>query len=154
MAYTVDHIDLRIQPGPTSVSGTLLRSSSFDAPHIFPSNDSNPYLPSITVSGGSQVDLGLTFWFPYGPYNSNPIVTWKENLTWIKGKHSIVFGFDAAHNHMNHWQPEVVCCPRGYVVSSEHNTFLNLAGDGSASCSRANVIVCGNVAALEPGLTG
>jgi hypothetical protein len=92
MAYTVDHIDLRIQPGPNSVSGTLLRSSSFNAPHIFPTNDGDPYLPSLVVSGGSQVDLGQTFWFPYGPYNSNPIVTWKENMTWIKGKHTLKFG--------------------------------------------------------------
>lgn len=92
MAYTVDHIDLRIQPGPTSVSGTLMRSSSFDAPHIFPSNDGDPYLPGIAVCGGSQVCLGEGWWFAYGPYNSNPIVTWKENMTWIKGKHTVKFG--------------------------------------------------------------
>ena len=92
MAYTVDHIDLRVLAGPTSVSGNLARSSSFNAPHIFPSNDGNPYLPSLAVDGGSQVSLGQTWWFPYGPYNSNPIITWKENLVWIKGKHTLKFG--------------------------------------------------------------
>jgi Carboxypeptidase regulatory-like domain/TonB dependent receptor-like, beta-barrel len=59
-------------------------------------------------------------------------LTLDENATWIKGKHSLVFGFDASHNHLNHWQPEIVCCPRGYVATSNYNTFLNLAGDGSA----------------------
>lgn len=92
MGYTVDHIDLRVQPGPTSVSGSLTRSSSFNGPHIFPSNDGNPYLPALAVCGGSQVCLGQTWWFPYGPYNSNPIITWKENMTWIKGKHTVKFG--------------------------------------------------------------
>jgi len=92
MAYTVDHIDLRVQPGPTSVSGTLERSSSFNGPHIFPEHDGNPYLPSLAVCGGSQACLGQTWWFDYGPYNSNPIITWKENMTWIKGKHTIKFG--------------------------------------------------------------
>ena len=93
MAYTVDHIDLRIQPGPTSVSGSLLRSDNgFSAPHIFPPNDGNPFLPGIAVCGGSQVCFGEGMWFAYGPYNSNPIVTWKENMTWIKGKHTIKFG--------------------------------------------------------------
>ncbi|HKT13530.1 MAG TPA: TonB-dependent receptor [Terriglobia bacterium] len=58
-------------------------------------------------------------------------LTLDENATWIKGKHTVVFGFDAAHNHMNHWQPEIVCCPRGNLQTSDYNTFLNYAGDGS-----------------------
>jgi hypothetical protein len=92
MGYTVDHIDLRVQPGPTSVSGVLTRSSSFNGPHIFPEHDGNPYLPSLAVCGGSQVCIGQTWWFDYGPYNSNPIITWKENMTWLHGKHTIKFG--------------------------------------------------------------
>ena len=59
-------------------------------------------------------------------------LTLDENATLIKDKHTIVFGFDAAHNHMNHWQPEIVCCPRGNVIMSDFNTFLNYNGDGSA----------------------
>jgi Carboxypeptidase regulatory-like domain/TonB dependent receptor-like, beta-barrel len=59
-------------------------------------------------------------------------LTVDENATWIKGKHTVVFGFDAAHNHMNHWQPEIVCCPRGNVLTSDYNTFLDYAGNGSA----------------------
>lgn len=92
MAYTVDHIDLRVQPGPTSVSGILTRSSGFNGPHIFSPNNGDPYLPSMAVCGGSQVCLAQTWWFAYGPYNSNPIFTWKENMVWIKGKHTIKFG--------------------------------------------------------------
>jgi len=64
-------------------------------------------------------------------------LTLDENATWIKGKHSIVFGFDAAHNHMNHWQPEIVCCPRGGVSMYNDNTFLNTATDGAGTGSQA-----------------
>ncbi|MBI1941728.1 MAG: carboxypeptidase regulatory-like domain-containing protein [Acidobacteria bacterium] len=92
MGYTVDHIDLRVEPGPTSVSGSLTRSAGFDAPHIFPANDGDPYLPSLAVCGGSQMCNAQTWWFAYGPYNSNPIITWKQNLTWIKGTHTLKFG--------------------------------------------------------------
>ena len=56
-------------------------------------------------------------------------LTLDENATWIKGKHTVVFGFDAAHNHMNHWQPEIDCCPRGSVNMYDDNTFLNTATD-------------------------
>ncbi len=56
-------------------------------------------------------------------------LTLDENATWIKGKHTIVFGFDAAHNHLNHWQPEIVCCPRGGIYMGNDNTFLNTATD-------------------------
>jgi Carboxypeptidase regulatory-like domain/TonB dependent receptor-like, beta-barrel len=60
-------------------------------------------------------------------------LTLDENATWIKGKHTIVFGFDAAHSHMNHWQPEIVCCPRGNVITSNYNTFLDLTPGAAAT---------------------
>jgi hypothetical protein len=92
MGYTVDHIELYAVVGASSFSKDLTRSGSgFSAPHIFSNNDSYDWLPSTMVSGGSQVDAQMsTGYFPW--FNSNPIVTWKENLTWIKGKHTIKFG--------------------------------------------------------------
>jgi hypothetical protein len=75
-------------------------------------------------------------------------LTLDENATWIKGKHTVVFGFDAAHNHMNHWQPEIVCCPRGNVITSDFNTFLDLNGDGSTATLHD---ASGNPIAYNPG---
>ncbi|HET7212113.1 MAG TPA: TonB-dependent receptor [Terriglobia bacterium] len=60
-------------------------------------------------------------------------LTLDENATWIKDKHTIVFGFDAAHSHLNQWQPEVVCCIRGDSSFSDDNTFLNLATDAAGT---------------------
>lgn len=94
MSYTVDHIDLVASAGPSSPSGTLAKSSSYSIPSMFPGHESFPLVTSLVVSGGSEFSKGgmNSGWFPIGPYNSNPIITWKENMTWIKGKHTIKFG--------------------------------------------------------------
>ncbi|MGH9449270.1 MAG: TonB-dependent receptor, partial [Terriglobia bacterium] len=58
-------------------------------------------------------------------------LTLDENGTWIKGKHTITFGFDANHNHMNAFQPEIVCCDRGFINTADNNTFINVAPVGT-----------------------
>jgi len=35
-------------------------------------------------------------------------------------------GVDAAHNHLNHFQPEILCCPRGNIYFNGNITFLDL----------------------------
>jgi len=94
MAYTVDHIDLVASAGDSSPSGTLVKSSSYSIPSMFPGHEAFPLVTRLVVSGGSEFDKGGmdSGWFPIGPYNSNPIITWKENMTWIKGKHTLKFG--------------------------------------------------------------
>jgi hypothetical protein len=90
-------------------------------------------MPGITFNGGFTTLGTNQSWEPV--YRNDWQLTLDENATWIKGKHSVVFGFDAAHNHMNHWQPEIVCCPRGNVMMTNGDdssatsdlTFLNTA---------------------------
>ena len=114
-------------------------------------------MPGISMSGFTTLGNNSS-WQPVT--RNDWQLTLDENATWIKGKHSVVFGFDASHNHMNHWQPEIVCCPRGYVVTSQYNTFLNLAGDGSAvtvydgtgTKSTFNPVLWNSVAAFDLGL--
>jgi hypothetical protein len=55
--------------------------------------------------------------------------TTSHNLTWVKHNHELRFGFDLSHNHLNHWQPEIYCCPRGYLLFSPDNSGLNLPID-------------------------
>jgi hypothetical protein len=87
-------------------------------------------MPGIAMSGWTTLGTSQS-WEPV--WRNDWQLTLDENATLIKNKHTIVFGFDAAHNHMNHWQPEIVCCPRGYVATGQYNTFLDLNGDGSAA---------------------
>ena len=97
-----------------------------------PSNDPRySGMPGITFND-NWTTLGTNqSWEPV--WRNDWQLTLDENATWIKGKHTIVFGFDAAHNHMNHWQPEIVCCPRGNVSTADYNTFLDYNGNGSAA---------------------
>lgn len=81
-------------------------------------------MPGIGISEFTTLGTDQS-WEPM--FRNDWQLTLDENATWIRGKHTVAFGFDAAHNHMNHWQPEIVCCPRGYVVAADDNTFLNVA---------------------------
>jgi Carboxypeptidase regulatory-like domain/TonB dependent receptor-like, beta-barrel len=103
-------------------------------------------MPGITLND-NWTTLGTDqSWEPV--WRNDWQLTLDENATWIKGKHTVVFGFDASHNHMNHWQPEIVCCPRGNVSTSDYNTFLDYNGNGSAATFYdAN----GNAVGFNPG---
>jgi Carboxypeptidase regulatory-like domain/TonB dependent receptor-like, beta-barrel len=96
----------------------------------------NRYSGMPGIGGWDFTGLGTNqSWEP--AFRNDWQLTLDENATWIKGKHTIVFGFDAAHNHMNHWQPEIDCCPRGGVNMYDDNTFLNTATDAAGIGSQA-----------------
>ncbi|HME00051.1 MAG TPA: carboxypeptidase-like regulatory domain-containing protein [Terriglobia bacterium] len=89
-AYTVDHIALQNQAAD-SVAGSINRPSSFVQNHMFAQNDSNPLLPTAGTCIGDPFcwyeDAGNRPWF-----NSNPIITWKDNVSWIHGNHTTKMG--------------------------------------------------------------
>jgi carboxypeptidase family protein len=90
MGYTVDHILLFPQAGADSKG--INRPNNFVANHFFPANAGNPLLPSIIICGGTPFcaaqDTGFYPWF-----NSNPIITWKDNVAWTRSNHTLKFGF-------------------------------------------------------------
>jgi hypothetical protein len=90
-AYTTDHILLYNQAAD-SVAGSINRPSNFVMAHLFAGNDSNPLLPAFGLCGGlsfcTYEDAGNRPWF-----NSNPIITWKDNVAWVHGNHTTKFGF-------------------------------------------------------------
>ena len=90
-AYTTDHIVLT-NLAADSVAGSINRPSSFVMNHFFTPNGANPLLPSLELCGGlnfcTNEDAGNRPWF-----NSNPIITWKDNLAWIHGNHTTKIGF-------------------------------------------------------------
>ncbi len=91
MAYTVDHILLFPQAGASSVAGSINKPSSWTASNLFPPNKNNPLLPGTSIGGGAGFgateEAGDRPWF-----NSNPIITWKDNVAWTAGKHTLKFG--------------------------------------------------------------
>lgn len=82
-------------------------------------------LPGISVQGFSGMG-SLNSW---EPDNRNDwTLTTSHNLTWIKGPHEFRTGVDIAHNHLNAFQPEIFCCPRGNVIEDYGGTALNTTG--------------------------
>jgi Carboxypeptidase regulatory-like domain/TonB dependent receptor-like, beta-barrel len=122
-----------------------------------PTNDQRySGMPGISISDFTTLGNNSS-WQPV--QRNDWQLTIDENATWITGKHSVVFGFDASHNHLNHWQPEIVCCPRGYVITSNYNTFLNLTPgtaatvyDGTGTGSTFNPATWNGAAAFDLGL--
>ncbi len=91
-------------------------------------------MPGVAISEFTTLGTSQS-WEPM--WRNDWQLTLDENATWIKGNHTVVFGFDAAHNHLNHWQPEVVCCVRGAAYTYDDNTFLNSATDAAGTGSQA-----------------
>jgi len=79
-------------------------------------------LPGVNIQGFS----GLGSLNSWEPDNRNDwTVTTSHNLTWIRGAHELRMGVDIAHNHLNAFQPEIFCCPRGNVIEDYGGTLLN-----------------------------
>lgn len=83
-------------------------------------------VPSIDVADFAH--LGSPFgWMPF--YRNDWSVTNSHNASWTKGSHTVRFGVDIIHHHMNHWQPENGMGPRGGLAFGRGDaTMLNLTG--------------------------
>jgi hypothetical protein len=85
-------------------------------------------LPGISIQGFSGLGDNES-WNPYTFRDWSLFLD--EGASLIHGKHQISFGFEANHNHLNDWDPEIVCCQRGAISTAQYNTFLNLPADTS-----------------------
>jgi hypothetical protein len=93
-SYSLDRIVLGVQAGKSSPAGSVDRPSDFQLAHFFPGNDVVPYLPAINLDEG--IGANTSFYEDAGPWpwvNSNPITNFKDNVIWVKGNHTIKFGF-------------------------------------------------------------
>lgn len=101
-SYSSDVWHVNSAVGFDSPSGSILRPPGFAAKTIFPTGASGPDLPTITVSGGGpsfDEDAGYPYWY----WNSSPAL--KDNLAWIRGKHSLKFGAYFLLNRINEIDP-------------------------------------------------
>jgi hypothetical protein len=81
-------------------------------------------LPGLSYIGNFTSLGSNTSWEPVT--RNDWTFTTSHNLTKIRGTHEFRMGVDIAHNHLNHFQPEILCCPRGNVYFYGNNTFLDL----------------------------
>jgi hypothetical protein len=92
MAYADDTIFLTDHVGPSNVAGSITKPSGWTASNFFPANAANPFLPSISINGGTAGSYGedLSTWV--GKYNASPVTTWKYNVAYTVGRHTFKFG--------------------------------------------------------------
>ena len=92
MAYADDPHFMYPVAGPGSPVHSVNKTSDWNVTPLFPQNASNLLLPGIAIGGGAGFGAYVTSaFYPY--FNNNPIITWKEKLAWVRGKHTFKFGF-------------------------------------------------------------
>jgi hypothetical protein len=91
-----------------------------------PNDERYSGVPSIDVA--DYAHLGSPYgWMPF--YRNDWSLTNSHNASWTKGSHTIRFGVDIVHHHMNHWQPENGMGPRGGLAFGRGEaTMLNPIG--------------------------
>ncbi len=110
-------------------------------------------LPGIYMGyySGDFSTLGdANSWQPV--FRNDWTATTSHNLTIVRGNHEFRLGVDISHNHLNHWQPEVYCCPRGYISFAPDNSGVNMPID--AQMDQLPVFTSGGVAAGNGFATG
>jgi hypothetical protein len=94
-SYTTDHIS-------TNLTGPWQRPSGFGAVGLY-NNGYGGKVPGVSIAGG---EYGGGFaedpgYVPQGPLNSNPTVTFRDNVTKIVGSHNLQFGIYYVDAHKN-----------------------------------------------------
>lgn len=90
--YYEDWIYLYQSAGPDSPAHSINKPSNWVANNLFGPNALNPLLPAVSVNGGISFGSGAEDAGNHPWFNSNPIVTFKDNLTYIKGNHLLKLG--------------------------------------------------------------
>ena len=111
-------------------------------------------LPSVSMQGFTALG-GVESWNPFTFRDWSLMMD--ENATLIHGNHEMSFGFEANHNHLNEWDPEIACCQRGAIDTTEYNTSLNLPADptnpGGSQMATINPGPWNSAAEFDLGLT-
>lgn len=89
-------------------------------------------LPGVNIQGFSGMG-SLNSWQP--DTRNDWTFTTSHNLSYIKGAHEFRVGADLSHNHLNAFQPEIFCCPRGNVIEDYGGTALNTSDLNGVSLS-------------------
>ena len=127
MAYSDDPEWIYPQTGPSSPAGSVDKPSTWTMSPLFPANARNPLLPGVSVSGGLPSSFVEDSGNYQGHYNANPVYTWKDNVVWMIGNHTLKFGF--------------------YLEKFQKNEQFGSETQGSLSFSTSSPISTGNALA-------
>ncbi len=93
MSYTDTPHTITAIAGPASPDHSIDKPADWSASNFFPANATNKLLPTVTVYGGGPFNIDADSGEYVGPYDSEPILTYRDNLAWTHGKHTIKAGF-------------------------------------------------------------
>jgi len=85
-------------------------------------------MPGFYITGFDTLG-DANSWQPV--FRNDWTLTTSQNFSLVRQSHEIRFGVDISHNHLNHWQPEIFCCPRGYLLFYGDNTGLDMPTDAA-----------------------
>jgi hypothetical protein len=91
VSFSDDPWNMGNTPGFDSPSGSIAKPSGFVAKTIFPANQAQPLLPGIVVSGGLPFSFAQSTGYKFTYLCPQPEL--KDNLVWMRGKHTLKFGF-------------------------------------------------------------
>ncbi len=93
MSYTDTPHTISTLPGPGSIAKSNTKPSDWQASVFFPANAGVKLLPSLNVGGGVPFGWGVDQGNYRGPYDAEPVYTYRDNIALLHGKHTIKFGF-------------------------------------------------------------
>ena len=98
-SYTTDHINL-------VNTGNVLRPSGYNI-GLFQNGFGGNQLPGFSLNGGIFTGIAQDpGYIPQGVYNSNPVFTYRDNISKIVGKHNLQFGAYIVNAHKNEVSPQ------------------------------------------------
>jgi hypothetical protein len=80
-------------PGPASIANSVDKPSDYKASTFFPANAGVKLLPGVSVDGGGPFGFYDSSGNYRGPYDAEPLYTYRDNVAWIHGKHTVKTGF-------------------------------------------------------------
>jgi hypothetical protein len=92
-SYTDTPHWIKVKAGPGSIAKSIMKPADWSASTFFPANASNTLLPGIGVDGGTPFSWWVTNGNYVGKYDAEPVYTYRDNVAWIHGKHTVKFGF-------------------------------------------------------------
>jgi len=93
MSYTDTPHTISTLPGPGSIAKSIDKPSDWSASTFFPANATNKLLPGNCEWGGTPFSWCVDNGNYVGKYDAEPVFTYRENLAWTRGKHTIKAGF-------------------------------------------------------------
>ncbi len=93
MAFADDPHVITNKVGPSSPASSIDKPSSWTGANFFLPNAATPFLPSVSISGGTAGSYEEDLVNFVGKYNTNPITTYKDNVAYTVGRHTLKFGF-------------------------------------------------------------